>query len=44
MTRRQLLVASLVVAALAALAYLVYALWLAPPSHGPTLLYFRSDR
>lgn len=44
MTRRQLLVALLVVAALAAFGYLVYTLWLAPPSDGPTLLYFRSDR
>jgi hypothetical protein len=42
-TRRQLLAGILAVAALAALGYLAYTFWLAPPSDGPTLLYFRSD-
>ena len=43
MGRKQLIAAILAIAALVASAYLIYSLWLAPPSDGPTLLYFRSD-
>ena len=38
-----LLIAGLALAAVAAVAYLAYALWLAPSGDRPTLMYFRAD-
>jgi Flp pilus assembly protein CpaB len=41
--KRALIIASLLLAALAAAAYLAYTFWAGPAGDRPTLMYFRAD-